>query len=321
MNIGAARDKWIDTLAREGDTKRTYKRAVNFFIEANKLPPDFDTQDLTHKHYSNFLIWLQKDKNKGDATRTIYSIGVNRFLTHLHLNDLSDTIDLEKTRAIKTELTKHPTANLRQFSIDDIEKVLSAANTIIEQTFGNERQQLRAFRDRAFLLTLADTGMRVHEACKLRRGNMDWNEGRAVIVGKGRQQGVIRFTSRSLRAIRDYHDARMRLDGMSGKPLSSLPVFAQHSRKSGDKIKPISTNTGRNIIDDWVIRVLGEKKKGTITPHSFRHYFVTIVLRATGNLKKAQGLARHKNIQVTARYAHLNDAELDQTFHEVFEKR
>ena len=45
------------------------------------------------------------------------------------------------------------------------------------------------------MLTLADTGLRVHEACKLQRGQVDWNEGRAVIVGKGNKQAVVRFST------------------------------------------------------------------------------------------------------------------------------
>ena len=59
---------------------------------------------------------------------------------------------------------------------------------------------------------------------------------------------------------------------------------------------------------------------GSITPHSFRHYFVTTVLRSTGNLKMAQELARHKNISVTQRYAHLTDDELDRGYGEIFDE-
>jgi len=58
---------------------------------------------------------------------------------------------------------------------------------------------------------------------------------------------------------------------------------------------------------------------GSSTPHSFRHYFVTTVLRASGNLKMAQELARHRNIAVTQRYAHISDDELDQGYWEIFE--
>ena len=65
--------------------------------------------------------------------------------------------------------------------------------------------------------------------------------------------------------------------------------------------------------------MLGAEAEGTITPHSFRHYFVTTVLQGSGNLKLAQELARHKNIAVTQRYAHLSDDELDRGYEDVFE--
>ena len=75
----------------------------------------------------------------------------------------------------------------------------------------------------------------------------------------------------------------------------------------------------RNTVDRWVVAALGEAARGTITPHSFRHYFVTVVLRASGgNLRLAQELARHKNISITQRYAHLSDDDLDRGYHDIF---
>ena len=174
-------------------------------------------------------------------------------------------------------------------------------------------------RDRAFLLTLADTGLRVHEACRLRRGDLDWNEGRAVITGKGNRAGVVRFSSRAMAAMKDYLAVRAPLDGKTGRPLSSLPIFARHDRGAGAVLKAMTPTTGRNIVSERVVEILGEEARGQITPHSFRHYFVTTVLRGSGNLKLAQALARHQNIQVTQRYAHLSDDELDRGYHEVFE--
>jgi len=84
-------------------------------------------------------------------------------------------------------------------------------------------------------------------------------------------------------------------------------------------VKSITTTTGRTIVEETVREILGDEAVGTITPHSFRHYFVTRVLIATGNLKLAQNLARHQNIAVTQRYAHLSDDELDKGYWEVFE--
>jgi len=82
----------------------------------------------------------------------------------------------------------------------------------------------------------------------------------------------------------------------------------------------MTTTTGRNIVTDRVRELLGDEAVGTITPHSFRHYFVTRVLRASGNLKLAQELARHTNIAVTQRYAHLSDDELDKGYWNAIEE-
>jgi site-specific recombinase XerD len=178
---------------------------------------------------------------------------------------------------------------------------------------------LRALRDRAFLLTLADTGLRVHEACKLRRNDVDWNRAHAVLLGEGDKEAVIRFSVRAIQALKDYLAARATLDGSSGKPLAALPLFARHDRGSGKKVKNLATRTGQNIVHERVEQALGKTSGGhNTTPHSFRHYFVTTVLQASGSLKLAQELARHANIHVTQRYAYLSNDELDKGYHDIF---
>jgi len=150
---------------------------------------------------------------------------------------------------------------------------------------------------------------------KSRRHRVDAN-----VRGKGDRQAVVRFSERSLRSLRQYLAARAQLDGATGRPLSALPLFARHDRGAGKKVLPLTTTTGRAIVHERSREALGDDASG-ITPHSFRHYFVTIVLRASGgNLKLAQELARHRNIGVTQRYAHLSDDELDRGYYEIFDE-
>ena len=108
--------------------------------------------------------------------------------------------------------------------------------------------------------------MRVHEACKLRRGDVDMNEGQALVIGKGDKQAIVRFSERSLKALKDYLGVRAILDGNSGKQLASLPLFARHDKGAGKKIKSITTQTGRNIVHERVVQALGEDAGGRITP-------------------------------------------------------
>ena len=307
-------------LARRPNTARTYENALNVFREVLKeywLDPETAP---TEKLSEDAITWLATYlKNFSTATERLYLTAVAGFYKYLAAERLAD-INLSRLSLLIQQRARRPGIRLPQFPTEDLERVLEFVANITEQTFEDENEKLRALRDRAFLLTLADTGLRVHEACGLRRGDIDWNEGRAIIIGKGDKQAVIRFSSRSMRALRDYLSARSRLDGASNRQLTALPLFARHDKGAGKKVKPITTATGRNIVTDRVRQALGEAAVGTITPHSFRHYFVTTVLRASGNLKLAQELARHSNIQVTQRYAHLSDDELDKGYYEIFEE-
>jgi len=322
--IALAVKNCLDTvrLARSDNTRRVYGNALSLFMsvlsEHYLDPQNTPVQLLTEDAAS----WMADAlKVFSPATEQLYLAATVRLFEFLAAEKLAE-INLPRLKLLLRQRTRRPGQRLPQFPREDIEKVLHFVNNYTIRTSDRTTdERLREIRDRAFLFTLADTGLRVHEACNLRRGDIDWNEGRAVVIGKGNKQAVVRFSTRSLMALKEYLSARATLDGNSGRPLPSLPLFARHDKGAGKKVKPITTTTGRNIVSERVRQALGEEADGRITPHSFRHYFVTTVLRASGNLKLAQELARHASIQVTQRYAHLSNDELDQGYYEIFEKK
>jgi integrase/recombinase XerC len=307
------------TSARSANTGRTYRNAMNSFklmLEDHRFPPD---ETPIAALPEDTVIWfLASLKVYSPTTERLYLTALTGFFEFLSAERLCE-INLSRIRLLIRQRARKPGQRLTQFPFNNIEIILEYANKIALLPTHDILLQMINYRDRAFLLTLADTGLRVHEACALRRGDIDWNEGRALVIGKGNQQAVVRFSRRSLGAIKDYLTVRSVLDGSSSRPLGSLPIFARHDKGAGKKVKPITTTTGRNIVTQRVKEALGAEAVGTITPHSFRHYFVTVVLRGSGNLKLAQELARHKNIAVTQRYAHLSDDELDKGYWNIFE--
>ena len=326
VTIAAAVQNYLQLVgqSRLANTAQTYSKAMKSFLTMlteNELDPQISpVSELSEDLLAEFALFL---KDFAPATEQLYLQATRGFYEFLAAERLAE-INLPRLRLLLRQRARRPGLRLPQFPAADIERVLefvSNPENMSKQLDDPITTKLRAMRDRAFLLTLADTGLRVHEACALRRGDIDWNEGRAVIIGKGDKQAVVRFSTRSLQALRDYLSQRAGLDGGSGRPLASLPLFARHDKGAGKKVKPITTTTGRNIVDERVRQALGDSADGNITPHSFRHYFVTTVLRGSGNLKLAQELARHANIQVTQRYAHLSDDELDKGYHEIFEKK
>lgn len=310
------------SLSRSENTARTYRIALKSFsqtLEDKHLPPEETSIDQLSE---DAIVWLATDlKDYAPTTERLYLTAVTGFYEYLAAEQLAD-INLPRLRLLIRQRARRPGQRLPQFPRDAIEQVLTYADELRSQPIETDAERLRNLRDRAYLLTLADTGLRVHEACGLRRGDIDWNEGKAIIIGKGDREAIARFSNRSLGAVKDYLSARAGLDGSSGRALTSLPLFARHDKGAGkNKVKPITTTTGRNIVTQRVRECLGIDAVGSITPHSFRHYFVTTVLRGSGgNLKLAQELARHKNIAVTTRYAHLADDELDKGYFEIFDE-
>lgn len=306
-------------LSRSANTYRTYANAMHLLSEVlqkNGLAvEDAEISELSE----DAVIWMAGAlKDFSPATEQVYITATAGLYEYIAGENLAP-VNLPRVRLLIKQRTRRPGIRLPQFPKTDIEKVLVYAENLVTKPSESIEERLINLRDRAFLITLADTGLRVHEACKLRRGDVDWHESRAVIIGKGNKEAVLRFSKRSLSTMKDYLHSRAELDGVGGKALASLPIFARHDKAAGKSIKPISTTTGRAIVRVRVRECLGEEAVGTITPHSFRHYFVTTILGSTGNLKLAQVLARHTNIAVTQRYSHLADDELDKKYQEIFD--
>lgn len=315
-------EKYLDSvrMARSAHTATTYKNAMQYFAQTLITHGLDIAQEPVTALPEDAVVWLATDlKDHATTTERLYLTAATGFFEYVAAENLAQ-INLPRIRLLIQQRARRPGQRLPQFPVSAIEQVLSKADELKRKPYEDEAERLIYLRDRAFLLTLADTGLRVHEACGLRRGDLDWNEGKAMIIGKGNRQDIVRFSTRATDALLDYLNERRKLDGSSNRPLTSLPIFARHDRGAGSKIKPMTTTTGRNIVAERVEEFLGPEAVGTITPHSFRHYFVTRVLRASGNLKLAQELARHRNIAVTQRYAHLSDDELDKGYWNAIEQ-
>jgi integrase/recombinase XerC len=322
QTISQAAAAYLDSvkLARSANTARTYRNGIEVLLRVLDDKGIAIEETPASSLQEESIVWLAGElKDLAPTTERLYLTAATGFFEYLAAENLCD-VNLPRVRLLIRQRARRPGQRLPQFPADAIDRIIDylidPANLLAE----DDLHRLRNLRDRAFLITLADTGLRVHEACNLRRGDIDWNEGRAVIIGKGNRQDIVRFSNRSMDAIRQYLQARSRLDGNTGRSLSAIPLFARHDKGAGPKTKPMTTTTGRNIVAERVKEILGEDAVGTITPHSFRHYFVTRVLRASGNLKLAQELARHRNIAVTQRYAHLSNDELDKGYWDVFEE-
>ena len=285
--------RFLDTLDRAPRTITTYRYVLKRFVAIVG-----ENAELNIGSYSMFLASL---KNKSPSTQRIFTTAVLKLYAFC---EAGNPFELKKATE---HATRKPGKRIVNFNREAVEQVIEHCASL--------SGDLEALRDRAFVLTLVDTGLRISEACSLRRSDIDWMEQRAIIIGKGDKQGVVRFSNRSIDALKSYLHARSNVEPNSRKPLGSQPLFARHDIRASKKIRPITAGGMWKAIKSRIEDAGLERSAVRI--HDFRHYFVTMTYLAKKDLKLSQVLARHESIDTTNRYAHFG-SEADVAYNEIF---
>ena len=145
---------------------------------------------------------------------------------------------------------------------------------------------LAGLRTRALIEVLLDTGMRILEACLLKKSDIDWERREARITNaKTKDEEKVFFTDRSLEWLKRYWDARK----------DDLPWAFVSGRGH------LLTTTSRNYI-----RTHLDKKPPGITKHikhhNFRKTFTTTLIEGGADITAVADLARHKSPRTTLQY-------------------
>jgi integrase/recombinase XerC len=160
------------------------------------------------------------------------------------------------------------------------------------------RSTLRGKRDYAIFCLFCENALRRGEVVKCNVSDFDAGENRLYILGKGRgsQREPITISAVTVEAIGEY---------LAAKPgaAADAPLFANCDRaQQGD-----GRLTGRGLAK--VIDTYGQKAIGKrLHPHALRHMAITAYLDATGDVRKAQKLSRHRDLRTLQIY---DDARSD----------
>ena len=297
-------NRFLDTFDRSPKTIFAYRNGLAQFVKAVGEDAELNTET-----YVNFLISL---KNRAVATQRLYATAVLKFYAFCKTGNWAEL------REVTEHYTRRSGKRIVRFNREAVEKVIEFCSSLGGDTSVSLSANLEALRDRAFVLTLVDTGLRISEACALKRSDVDWLEGRAIIIGKGDKQAVVRFSNRSIDALKAYLHARASVEPNSRTPLGSQPIFARHDIRASKRISPITSGGMWKAIKSRIEEAGVERSAVRI--HDFRHNFVTMTFLAKGNLKLSQELARHESISTTSRYAHFG-SETDVAYDEIFNKK
>jgi len=248
-------------------TIRFYKQTVSPFIafcrEQNIANPKQITVDVIRL----YILGLQR-RIKPVSVQDHYR-GTKRFF-----NWLVEEGILHENPMARIRFPKAPKQIIQPFSVEQIKRMLVVCN----RTFAG-------CRDRAVVLCLFDSGLRLSELAGIQLSDMDINQGIIKVMGKGAKQRLVRIGRETQKAILRYLLQRD----------DNWPCLWVTEER-----RPMQAEGIRQII-----RRLGKRagiKDVRCSPHTFRHTFAITCLRNGIGEFNLQCLLGHATLQMTRKY-------------------
>jgi integrase/recombinase XerD len=178
--------------------------------------------------------------------------------------------------------------------IDRPDQVQPFTDAQVDGLLSAARQSRQSRRDEAILLFLLDTGCRASELCALRFRDLEMTVRKVTVEGKGGKARALYFGPTTARALFTY----LRLNGRDPDD----PLFQS---ERGEAL----TRNGLLQLIRRVGKVAGITA-ARCSPHTFRHTFSVSYLRTGGNQFALMQILGHTNIQMTARYVAIAQADV-----------
>lgn len=175
---------------------------------------------------------------------------------------------------------------IRPFTPEQVNKLLAAPDV----------KTTRGLRDRALMMLMMDSGLRVSEATSLEADRIDWLNCSVTVMGKGRKERTVPFSATTAQTLLEY--ARARSQGRVQSPQFFL----------GRTGKPIE----RTLVRKLMVRYgeLAGIEGVRVSPHTLRHTFAVFYVRNGGDSFSLQEILGHSTLEMTRRYVHLARRDL-----------
>jgi integrase/recombinase XerC len=266
------------------NTQRNYRKAIDDFYRR------IYNADISHDLLTRFLSLHQPE--------AVYLVLQYRQLL-IEAKLAPNTINI-RLSALKSFVDYARTIEQCNFNLADVHslKVESYRDTTGIAVAGfkemlaiPDRTTLKGTRDYAILRLLWDNALRRNEICGLDVGDFA-TAGTLSILGKGKlQKSQIELSPATTIAISQWLAAR-------GEYRADDPLFTSLDRRS----------KGHRLDGSTIYRLVREFSAAAgigkiVSPHRIRHSAITAYLDASdGNLRAAQGLSRHANLNTLNRY-------------------
>jgi integrase/recombinase XerD len=268
------------------DTNQARKTEENHIYALKSLVSflgDIELSSLTRTMVREWKADLEV-KNRAPNTIRGYVIKLRVVLKYLRMEG-HDCLDPEKI-----PVPKRTSGSIDFVPPEDVMRLIAACDVV-------RSKHINRARNKAIVALLFSSGLRVSELCRLDRAHVRSNS--FSIQVKGGDNAVFFIDQTARKYITAY--LRRRRDGN--------PALFVADQGGKPRVTPGNVQT--------MFRYLRKHTGLNVRPHVMRHSFATDLMKNGADIRYVQSMMHHKNIQTTAQYLHVIDAEL-QGLHEKF---
>ena len=237
-----------------------------------------------------FLSYMAVELNSKSATRARKASTIRIFFNYLsqkaHLIGINPAQNLE-TPKLDKRLPKY-------LNLEESKKLL--------QVTANEDNR-NSQRDYAIITLFLNCGMRLSELVGINLQDIDFEESKLNVIGKGNKERTIYLNKACIKALKDYIDIR---------PKQGVKVDKQNSHKAlflSERRERISNRTVQYIVDKE-LRAAGLDTSKYST-HKLRHTAATLMYQyGNVDIRALQELLGHESISTTEIYTHVNNEQV-----------
>lgn len=237
-----------------------------------------------------FLAYMTSEFHSKPATRARKVSSIRIFFKYLtrkaKLIEIDPAQDLE-TPKLDKRLPKY-------LSLDDSRKLLST--TLNEDNRNYER-------DYAIITLFLNCGMRLSELVGINIQDIDFNEYKLNVVGKGNKERTIYLNNACISALNDYLSVRPKQGIKHDNKNSEKALFLSERRTR------ISNRTVEAIVDKQLKAANLDSRKYSV--HKLRHTAATLMYQyGQVDIRALQELLGHESISTTEIYTHVSNEQV-----------
>lgn len=270
--------------ARSENTVKAYGEDVRLFVAFCERPGVQYVEQVTLHHVEAFSAVQRGHLGLAETTVARRRSALVQFFVYLERHDLIQKNPARLAIGMKLPPRRPPNYMTRE----ERERILAVLS---------KRRSPRGRRNYALFALMFLTGLRVSEVCHLTVEDVDLDAAMLYVRnGKGRKDRRVPITPRLIRILRLWLPIRAGLVGAAA-PWVFVHMWKHH--KYGDR--PLHPHAVWAQVQMKIVPLLGRK----VSPHSFRHSYITHIWEESDNLRLAQHLAGHESIRTTSAYCHV----------------